>query len=167
MSAMADDSSMIVGGVKIDIDRGLSGKYDADIVALAVGDAILGASNLGEIQELFPEDDQKYKDLSGIKLLEFVQVKLAKTNLVIENIDISLLCPQFDLIEYKTLIVLNISHALDLDPGRISIKNSALVCGLTAQNANVISALAVCSLFEFEDSADLNPVDQSEEEYYE
>ena len=158
---------LILGGTKIENQSGLAGGFDADVLSLAVCDAVLGAANLGDVHYLFAPDDAKYKDFSGLKLLEFIRIKLAKTSFVIENVDVSLLCNKFEIAPYKTYMILNLSRALDLDPGRISIKYSSPLCRLLSSEKAGISALCVCSLFEFDDTEVEPEVADGEEEFYE
>src|SRR5256885_17138445 len=60
---------LILGGVEIPNDEGLAGHSDADAVAHAVTDAILGAAGLGDIGRMFPNDDPQWQDASSIELL--------------------------------------------------------------------------------------------------
>lgn len=158
---------LVLGGTKIENQSGLAGGFDADVVSLAVCDAVLGAANLGDVNYLFAPDDAKYKDFSGLKLLEFTRIKLAKTSFMIENIDISLLCNKFEITPYKTYMVLNLSRALDLEPARISIKSASPVCNLLSSEKAGITALCICSLFEFEEAAIEEEESDSDEEYNE
>ena len=169
MRPFDDGRELVLGGTKIENQSGLAGGFDADVVSLAVCDAVLGAANLGDVNYLFAPDDDKYKDFSGLKLLEFIRIKLAKTMFVIENIDISLLCNMFDITPYKTYMAINIARALDMEPSRISIKSSSPLCNLLTSEKAGISAVCVCSLFEFEfeEEEEEPEVVDGDEEYYE
>ena len=125
MRPFDDSRELVLGGTKIENQSGLAGGFDADVVSLAICDAVLGAANLGDVNYLFAPDDAKYKDFSGLKLLEFIRIKLAKTSFVIENIDISVLCNKFDITPYKTYMAINIARALEIEPARISIKSGS------------------------------------------
>jgi len=167
MRPFDEKRELILGGTKIENQSGLAGSFDADVLSLAVCDAVLGAANLGDVNYLFAPDDAKYKDFSGLKLLEFIRIKLANTSFVIENIDISLLCNKFEIAPYKTYMILNLSRALDLEPGRISIKSSSPICSLLSSEKAGISVLCVCSLFEFAEAEAETENADSDEEYYE
>ena len=89
-----DKRNLILGGVHFVDERGLVGHSDADVVAHAVAEAILGACGLGNIGEHFPDTDEKYKNIDSIKLLQLV-VKMARENkFEIGNVDCSIVCEQ-------------------------------------------------------------------------
>jgi 2-C-methyl-D-erythritol 2,4-cyclodiphosphate synthase len=69
---LVEGRDLIMGGVKIDYEKGLLGHSDADVLLHAVMDSILGALALGDIGKHFPDTDEKYKGADSIKLLEFV-----------------------------------------------------------------------------------------------
>src|SRR5690349_1972540 len=69
---------LILGGVTIPYERGLAGHSDADAVAHAVTDAILGAASLGDIGRMFPDDDPQWKDASSIELLNKAFLKVVE-----------------------------------------------------------------------------------------
>jgi len=158
---------LVMGGVKIPDHPGLAGSYDSDILALAVCDSLAGAANLGELSELFPEDNVLYKNITGMKLMELIRIKMLRASLYIENIDATIICPSFNLSEYKTMMAMNIAHALDIEKNRISIKNSPALCNLVPAFKDGISVLAVCSVFLYEDSEDDQGRIEEEEEFYE
>ena len=67
---LTEDRDLILGGVKIDWEKGLLGHSDADVLIHAVMDALLGAAALGDIGKHFPDTDPVYKGISSILLLE-------------------------------------------------------------------------------------------------
>ncbi|HER00327.1 MAG TPA: 2-C-methyl-D-erythritol 2,4-cyclodiphosphate synthase [candidate division Zixibacteria bacterium] len=158
---------LILGGAKIDHPMGLEGNSYADVLCYAIIDALLGASNLGEMNELFPEDDIKYKDISGLRLLELVNLKLARISFAIENIDVILACSEIDLAPYKTYMLLNLSHALKIDSSMISLKQSGSFFHLVPEFKKGISAFAVCTIIDMSEPEEEEEESSSEEEYYE
>src|SRR5437667_9511844 len=74
----ADGRKLILGGVEIPHPKGLAGHSDADAVAHAVTDAILGAAGLGDIGRMFPNDDPHWKNASSIELLNKAFLKVAE-----------------------------------------------------------------------------------------
>jgi 2-C-methyl-D-erythritol 2,4-cyclodiphosphate synthase len=158
---------LILGGAKIDYPMGLEGNSDADVLCHAIIDALLGASNLGEMHELFPEDDIKYKDISGLRLLELVNLKLARISFAVENIDVILVCSEIDLAPYKTYMLLNLSHAMKIDSSMISIKQSNSFFQLVPQFKDGISAFAVSTLIDISEPEEDEEEAGSEEDYYE
>jgi len=86
------DRKLILGGVHFEGERGLVGHSDADVVAHATAEAILGACGLGNIGEHFPDNDPKFKDVDSIKLLEMVAKMAVNHNFEIGNVDCSVVC---------------------------------------------------------------------------
>jgi len=82
---------LILGGVEIDHDLGLDGHSDADVVAHALTDAILGAAGLGDLGTHFPPDDEKWRDADSIELLRNV-VGLVDGRII--NGDVTIICEQ-------------------------------------------------------------------------
>lgn len=85
---------LILGGVHFKNERGLIGHSDADVVAHAAAEAVLGACGLGNIGEHFPDTDEKYKNIDSIKLLELVIKMAHENNFEIGNVDCSIVCEQ-------------------------------------------------------------------------
>ena len=75
---------LILGGVRLDFDRGLSGHSDGDVLAHALVDAVLGAAGLGDIGSLFPSGDERYRGADSLELLReaYAQVRAAGWTLV-------------------------------------------------------------------------------------
>ena len=78
---------LIIGGVEIPADKGLKGHSDADVLTHALMDSMLGALGLGDIGQHFPDNDDRYKGISSLKLLEKVKTYLEQEDYCIENID--------------------------------------------------------------------------------
>ena len=76
---LADGRKLVLGGVEVPHDRGLSGHSDGDVLVHAVMDALLGAANLGDKGLHFPSSDPQYRDISSLILLERVGVLVAQS----------------------------------------------------------------------------------------
>ncbi len=85
----AEGRPLILGGVEIEHERGLSGHSDADVLTHAIIDALLGAAGGGDIGTLFPDDDERWRDADSIDLLRTVVGTIGGR---IENIDATLIC---------------------------------------------------------------------------
>jgi len=83
---------LVLGGVHFVGERGLVGHSDADVVAHAAAESILGACGLGNIGEHFPDSEPKYKDMNSIELLRQVAKMATDNNFQIGNIDCSVVC---------------------------------------------------------------------------
>ncbi len=94
VEASDNDRKLILGGVHFVNERGLIGHSDADVIAHAVTEAILGACGLGNIGEHFPDTDPKWRNANSLTLLASV-AKMANDNkFEIGNIDCSVVCEQ-------------------------------------------------------------------------
>lgn len=167
MRPFDDSRKLVLGGVKIPDHAGLAGSFDADILSLAICDSLAGAANLGELRDLFPEENALYKNITGLKLLELIRIKMLRSSLYIENIDVTIICPAFNLSEYRTMMAMNIAHALDIEKNRISLKNSPALCNLVPAFREGISVFVVCSIFLYEESDEDQGLAEEEEEFYE
>lgn len=113
---------LILAGVKVPYEKGLDGHSDADVITHAIMDALLGAAALGDIGKFFPDTDEKYKNISSIKLLKEVKNLLDKEQMQICNIDATIICEKPKLRDYIDTMRKNISAALDIDIDRVSVK---------------------------------------------
>ena len=94
VDGVVSDRKLILGGVHFKGERGLIGHSDADVVAHATAEAILGACGLGNIGEHFPDSDPKYKNVDSISLLELVAAMARNHKIEIGNVDCSVVCEQ-------------------------------------------------------------------------
>ena len=116
------DRELIIGGVKIEHDKGLLGHSDADVLVHAINDAIIGALCLGDIGKLFPDNDPKYKDISSLIMTKEVIRLMKEKGYKIGNVD-SVICAQKPKLAGFTLEMRNnISKVLETDIENISIK---------------------------------------------
>lgn len=92
--AFADDPArtLVLGGVVFDGHRGLRGHSDADVVAHAVAEALLGAAGLGDIGTLFPDTDERYAGADSIELLRTVAGVVREKGWQVVNVDCSVVC---------------------------------------------------------------------------
>lgn len=116
------DRKLIIGGVEIDYEYGLLGHSDADVLTHAVMDALLGAAGKGDIGTHFPDTDEKYKDISSIKLLCEVKNILQDEGYKISNIDAVIVAQEPKISPYKEKIAITLSEALAIDKSQINIK---------------------------------------------
>ena len=116
------DRELIIGGVKIEHDKGLLGHSDADVLVHAINDAIIGALCLGDIGKLFPDNDPKYKDISSLLMTKEVGRLMKEKGYKIGNVD-SVICAQKPKLAGFILEMRNnISKVLETDIENISIK---------------------------------------------
>ncbi len=89
---LVTNRKLVLGGVDIAFSKGLDGHSDADVVAHALCDALLGAVGAGDIGKFYPDTDQQFKDISSLLLLADVAEKIDKMGFRLENADITLVC---------------------------------------------------------------------------
>ena len=119
---LVEGRKLILGGVEIPYEKGLLGHSDADVLVHAVMDALLGAAALGDIGQHFPDTDPKYEGISSIRLLRNVGELLEREGYVIENIDATIIAQRPKLAPYRPRMAENITRALKLEEGRVSVK---------------------------------------------
>lgn len=113
---------LILGGVDIPFDRGLDGHSDADVLAHAVMDALLGAAAFGDIGSMFPDKDPAYAGADSLKLLWLVGERLGLAGFDIINIDSTLIVEKPKLAPFIPEMRQKLASALKLMINQISVK---------------------------------------------
>lgn len=113
---------LILGGIKIDSALGIEGHSDGDVLMHALVDALLGALSLGDIGQLFPSNDKKFKNYDSSKFLKKVIEKIVSHNYRICNIDINIILQKPHINQYIELMKKKISSILNVQYNQISIK---------------------------------------------
>ena len=113
---------LILGGVKIDYEYGLEGYSDADCLVHAVCDAILGAAGLGDIGEIFPDNDERYKDANSLLFLKHIGDVIKKNGYAISNVDVTVAMQSPKIAAYKHAMIEKMSSVLNIDNKKINIK---------------------------------------------
>lgn len=135
---------LIIGGVNIPYEKGLLGHSDADVLIHAIMDSLLGAAALSDIGKHFPDSDAKYKDISSLKLLEYVGKLIHKNGYNIINIDSTIIAQKPKMSPYIKEMIKNTAAALSIDESKISIKATTEEgLGFTGR-CEGISAQSVC-----------------------
>ena len=119
---LVEGTDLILGGVKIDYEKGLLGHSDADVAVHALMDALLGAAALGDIGHLFPDSDDSYLGADSISLLKQVRLILEKHSYYIVNADITIIAQAPRMAPHIDKMRENIASALSTDKGNISVK---------------------------------------------
>ena len=113
---------LVIGGVEIPSERGLDGHSDADVLAHAVIDALLGAAGLGDIGEHFPDSEERYRDADSLELLEQVVGMLQEHGLKPANVDCTVVIERPKLAPHRDDIRARLARALGLAPVRVNVK---------------------------------------------
>jgi 2-C-methyl-D-erythritol 2,4-cyclodiphosphate synthase len=114
--------SLIIGGVDIDFDKGISGHSDGDVLVHSIIDSILGASSNGDIGKHFPSSDEKWKNFSSLKMLSFIYNDLIKRDFKIEHIDAVIILQEPNLSRFIEKMKINILENLNNEKCTVSIK---------------------------------------------
>ncbi len=113
---------LVLGGVTIDYELGLDGHSDADVVAHALTDALLGALGAGDIGRHFPDTDPQYKGIDSLLLLEQVQQLVATRHYCLGNADITIVCQRPRLAPQLAEMQANLARCCKVFPEAINIK---------------------------------------------
>lgn len=120
--AFAPDRKLILGGVDIPHHQGLAGHSDADVLAHAVSDALLGAIRGGDIGKLFPDTDPAYKGADSLKLLSEVARVVREAGYEILDIDCVIAAQAPKLSPYRDAMRENLAKACDISMDNIGVK---------------------------------------------
>ena len=115
---------LVLGGIDIPFDKGLSGWSDADVLTHAIIDALLGAAALGDIGSHFPPGEPQYKDISSLTLLKKARSKLEKHSWQIGNIDATIVAEQPRFRDFVDRMRERLSQVLGINVNQVSVKAS-------------------------------------------
>ncbi len=119
---LTDHRKLILGGVEIPYEKGLLGHSDADVLAHAICDALLGAAALGDIGHLFPDNDDRFLGADSMVLLAEVCRVVRQAGYEIGNIDSTVLAQAPKLAPHIAAMRANIAKACGTDVSQISVK---------------------------------------------
>ena len=147
---LVEGRDLILGGVKIDYEKGLLGHSDADVLLHAVSDALLGAAGLGDIGRHFPDTDPKYKGADSLMLLREVYRKISEKGFRVGNIDVTMIAQKPKLKDFIPQMQENIAAAVGVAPDRVNVKaTTEEKLGFTGSGEGM-ACHAVCLLEETE-----------------
>jgi 2-C-methyl-D-erythritol 2,4-cyclodiphosphate synthase len=121
----ADGRPLILGGVAIEHPLGLDGHSDADAVAHAVTDALLGAAGLGDIGRHFPPTDERWRDADSIELLRRAGMLAGEQNYQVVNVDVTVVCEAPRIGPYADAMCERLAGALGIAPRLVSVKGKS------------------------------------------
>jgi len=116
------DRQLVLGGVRIPFEKGLLGHSDADVLAHAIMDALLGAAGEGDIGRHFPDHDPRYKGISSLVLLAEVGKLLQAKGFKVGNIDSLIVAQRPKLAPYMGEMKHNLATALGISPAAVNVK---------------------------------------------
>jgi 2-C-methyl-D-erythritol 2,4-cyclodiphosphate synthase len=135
---------LVLGGVEVPFELGLEGHSDADVVAHAACDALLGAAGLPDLGQHFPSSDPRWQGVSSMELCRRVAELVAGSGWAAVNLDVAVLCDRPRLGGRTAEMAANLAAALGLDPAQVRVTAKATdglgFCG----RGEGIAATAVC-----------------------
>ena len=142
--ALAEGRPLVIGGVRIPHSRGLLGHSDADVLAHAVMDAILGALALGDIGEHFPDTEDEFEGANRLELLSRVQKMIEDKGYCCENLDSIIIAEKPKLKSYIGEMRENIASVLKINVDQLSIKATTTEhMGFTGREEGIVAQAIV------------------------
>lgn len=142
---LVEGRPLVLGGVTVPATRGLGGHSDADVLAHAVGEALLGALALGDLGRHFPDTDPRYAGISSLTLLRSVMDLMAAKGAHLVNLDATVLCQSPRLAPYLPEMTRRLAETLDVEPDRVNVKaKSPEHLGLVGREEGIAAMAVVC-----------------------
>jgi len=136
---------LVLGGVEIPFDKALLGHSDADVLAHAVTDALLGAAGLEDIGHYFPDTDEHYRDADSMELLREART-IVGGSWQVANVDAVIICERPKIRDHREAMRRNLAKALGIEPARVGVRGTTTEhLGFTGRGEG-IAAQAVCLL---------------------
>ena len=133
--------------MEIPSENGLLGHSDADVLAHAVTDALLGAAGLEDIGHYFPDTDERYRDADSIELLRQAR-ELVGHSWTVANVDAVVICERPRIRDHRNAMRRNLAAALGVEPSRVSVRGTTTERLGFPGRGEGIAAQAVCLLEE-------------------
>ena len=136
---------LVLGGVEIPFSKSLTGHSDADVLAHAVTDALLGAAGLEDLGHYFPDTDERYRDADSLGLLREART-LVGDSWTVANVDAVVICERPKIRDHREAMRKNLASALGVEPARVSVRGTTTEkLGFPGREEG-IAAQAVCLL---------------------
>ena len=119
---LVEGRPLLLGGERIPFDKGLDGHSDGDVVLHALGDAILGASGLGDLGDHFPPNDPRWKGADSLMLLRVIVDLAAERGFTIANADLCVIAEFPKLAPYRESIRSRLAETLSISIDAVSLK---------------------------------------------
>jgi 2-C-methyl-D-erythritol 2,4-cyclodiphosphate synthase len=142
-AAPEEGRRLVLGGVEIPSDRGLLGHSDADVLAHAITDALIGAAGLEDIGHYFPDTDERYRDADSIGLLREVR-GLVGGLWGVANVDAVVICERPKIRDHRRAMRKNLAAALGIEETRVGVRGTTTEGLGFPGRGEGIAAQAVC-----------------------
>lgn len=122
---LVEGRPLLLGGVRVPHGRGLAGHSDADVLAHAVADALLGALALGDLGERYPSSDERWRGADSLELLRRVAEEVAERGGRVTSVDSVVIAQEPRLAPHAGAMRAKLAEALGIDPARVSVKSKS------------------------------------------
>jgi len=136
----------LLGGVEIAFSKGEDGHSDGDVLVHAVCDALLGASALGDIGELFPPSDPAWEDADSMELLRDVISRVKSSGWKLVNLDCVIICEKPRVLPYRDVIRKSLADALEVTQDCVFLKGKTAEGMGSVGKGKAVEAFAQCLL---------------------
>ena len=120
--ALVPGRRLVLGGVEIAFDRGLLGHSDADVLAHAITDALLGAAGLGDIGRHFPDTDSRFAGADSLMLLAEATRRVREAGYSVGNVDATIVAQAPRMAPYIGEMNSRLARAIGVEVGRVNVK---------------------------------------------
>ncbi len=120
--SFAEDRKLILGGVEIPHSRGLKGHSDADVIAHAAMDAVLGACGCADIGTYFPDTDAKFQGADSLELARQVRLVISEKGFILHGLDIMVIAEEPKLKPHIPLMKERLAQAFGIEPDKVGLK---------------------------------------------
>jgi len=121
---LVEGRRLILGGVEIKYPRGLDGHSDADVLAHAVADSVLGGANLGDIGHFYPSSDERYRGCDSLELLRDACGRVSEAGFEICFVDATVIAQEPKIAPYRKAMAANLAAAMGIDAALVSVKGT-------------------------------------------
>lgn len=135
-----------LGGIDIDFDGHLAGHSDADVLLHAITDAILGAANLGDIGEMFPDTDSANEGKDSADMLAAAAARVYAAGWKVVNLDCVVLAERPKLLPYRQQICDRIAEILEVDSSQVAVKGKTGESSGDIGQGKIMQAICNCLL---------------------
>lgn len=141
---LVENRPLIIGGVEIPYEKGLTGHSDADVLLHTITDACLGAVGEGDIGRHFPDNDPTYKDADSAKLLKQIWEMIKEKGYKLVNADCTIIAQKPKMAPYINEIQAKIAELLEATPDQINVKATTTeTLGFTGRGEGIAAQAVV------------------------
>ena len=143
---LKEGETLILGGIEIPFEKGTVAHSDGDVLLHSIMDAVLGAAGMGDIGEHFPDTSSDYKNADSMELAGKVREMTEQKNLIIVNIDATIVAEKPKLLKYKAAMKKNVAEVFGIKDSQVNLKATTNEKLGHLGNVEGIAVFSVCEL---------------------